>query len=125
MGTVADAMAEELVRTGVDRVFGLPGEEVLHLMDAIRRHGIEFTLCRQESAAGVAAAVYGKIKGTAGVALTTLGPGASNLLSRWRAACSTASLCSRSRRRHPAHRRHSIPTSGCRCTGRLSDLIAV
>ena len=79
-GTVADAVAEELARAGVDRVFGLPGGEVLHLMDAIRRHRIEFTLCRHESAAGVAAAVYGKIKGTAGVALTTLGPGASNLL---------------------------------------------
>jgi acetolactate synthase-1/2/3 large subunit len=79
-GTVADAVADELARGGVDRVFGLPGGEVLHLMDAIRRHGIEFTLCRHESAAGVAAAVYGKIRGTAGVVLTTLGPGASNLL---------------------------------------------
>lgn len=79
-GTVADAVAEELARAGVDRVFGLPGGEVLQLMDAIRRQGIEFTLCRHESAAGVAAAVYGKIKGTTGVVITTLGPGASNLL---------------------------------------------
>jgi acetolactate synthase-1/2/3 large subunit len=79
-GTVADAVVEELARAGVDRVFGLPGGEVLYLMEAIRRHQIEFTLCRHESTAGVAAAVYGKIKGTTGVALTTLGPGASNLL---------------------------------------------
>jgi acetolactate synthase-1/2/3 large subunit len=58
----------------------LPGGEVLHLMDAIRRRGIAYTLCRHESAAGVSASVYGKIKGTTGVAITTLGPGASNLL---------------------------------------------
>lgn len=79
-GRVADAVADELARAGVDRVFGVPGGEVLHLMDAIRRRGIEFTLCHHESAAGVAAAVYGKIRGTAGVVLATLGPGASNLL---------------------------------------------
>jgi acetolactate synthase I/II/III large subunit len=79
-GTVADAVADELAHAGVDRVFGLPGGEVLHLMDAIRRRGIEYTLCRHESAAGVAASVYGKIKRTTGVAITTLGPGASNLL---------------------------------------------
>ena len=79
-GTVADAVADELAAAGVDRVFGLPGGEVLHLMDAIRRRGIAYTLCRHESAGGVAAAVYGKIRGTTGVVLTTLGPGASNLL---------------------------------------------
>jgi acetolactate synthase-1/2/3 large subunit len=80
METVADAVADELAHAGIDRVFGLPGGEVLHLMDAIRRRGIEYTLCRHESAAGVAASVYGRIKGTTGVAITTLGPGASNLL---------------------------------------------
>jgi acetolactate synthase-1/2/3 large subunit len=78
--TVADAVADELALAGVDRVFGLPGGEVLHLLDAMRRRGIEFTLCRHEASAGIAAAVYGKLRGTAGVCVTTLGPGASNLL---------------------------------------------
>jgi acetolactate synthase-1/2/3 large subunit len=78
--TVAEAVADELARAGVDRAFGLPGGEVLHLLDAMRRRGIEFTLCRHEASAGIAAAVYGKLRGTAGVAVATLGPGASNLL---------------------------------------------
>lgn len=78
--TVAEAVADELAGAGVDRAFGLPGGEVLHLLDAMRRRGIEFTLCRHEASAGVAAAVYGKLRGTAGVVVATLGPGASNLL---------------------------------------------
>src|SRR5439155_9008825 len=73
-------MAEELAAAGVDRVFGLPGGEVVALMDALRRHRVEYTLFRHEADAGLAAAVYGKLKGTAGVVLATLGPGAANLL---------------------------------------------
>ena len=78
--TVADALAAELSAAGVDRVFGLPGGEILFLMDALRRRGVEFVLCRHEANAGLMAAVYGKLKGVPGVVLTTLGPGASNLL---------------------------------------------
>jgi len=78
--TVADEIAVELKSAGVDRVFGLPGGEVMYLMDSLRRHGIEFVLCRHEADAGFTAAVYGKLKGAPGVVLTTLGPGASNLL---------------------------------------------
>ena len=78
--TVADAVAEELAALGVDRVFGVPGGEVLFLIDALRRHGIQFALCRHEANAGIAAAVYGKLRGTTGVALATLGPGAANLM---------------------------------------------
>jgi acetolactate synthase-1/2/3 large subunit len=78
--SVADVVADELADHGVDRVFGLPGGEVLSLMDALRRRGIDYTLFRHEADAGLAAGVYGKLKGTAGVVLTTLGPGAANLL---------------------------------------------
>jgi acetolactate synthase-1/2/3 large subunit len=78
--SVADAMAAELAEAGVDRVFGLPGGEVLFLIDALRRRGIEFVLCRHEADAGLMAAVYGKLKRIPGVVITTLGPGAANLL---------------------------------------------
>src|SRR5438876_34457 len=54
--------------------------EVLPIIDALRRREIEFLVCRHESDAGIMAAVYGKAKGVPGVVLTTLGPGASNLL---------------------------------------------
>lgn len=78
--TVASAVAEELAGCGVDRVFGVPGGEVLLLIDALRKHGIEYALCRHEADAGITAAVYGKLRGVAGVVLTTLGPGAANLM---------------------------------------------
>jgi acetolactate synthase-1/2/3 large subunit len=77
---VADVVAAELAEAGVRRVFGLPGGEVLYLMDALRRRGIEFALFRHEANAAIAAAVFGKLTRTAGVVLTTLGPGACNLL---------------------------------------------
>jgi len=77
--TVVEAIADELVAAGVDRVFGLPGGEVLALIEAIRSRGIEFVLCRHEADAGLMAAVYGKLSGRVGVVLTTLGPGAANL----------------------------------------------
>jgi len=61
-------------------VFGLPGGEVLVLIDELRRAGVDFVLMRHESNAGIAAAVYGKLRGQPGVVLTTLGPGAANLM---------------------------------------------
>src|SRR6185369_3035073 len=69
-----------LSEAGVDRVFGLPGGEVLVLIDELRRAGIDFVLMRHEANAGLAAAVYGKLRGQPGVVLTTLGPGAANLM---------------------------------------------
>jgi acetolactate synthase I/II/III large subunit len=49
-------------------------------MDELRRAGVDFVLMRHEANAGIAAAVYGKLRGQAGVVLTTLGPGAANLM---------------------------------------------
>jgi acetolactate synthase-1/2/3 large subunit len=77
---VSDAVAGELAAAGVDRVFGLPGGEIVPLIDACRRRGIEFVLCRHEANAGLMAGVYGRLRGGVGVVLTTLGPGAANLL---------------------------------------------
>ena len=80
MTTVAAATAKLLADAGIDRVFGLPGGEVLVLMDELRRAGVDFVLIRHEANAGIAAAVYGKLRGQPGVVLTTLGPGAANLM---------------------------------------------
>lgn len=80
MSTTAAAVARVLARAGIDRVFGLPGGEVLVLIDELRRSGVEFVLMRHEANAGIAASVYGKLRGQPGVVLTTLGPGAANLM---------------------------------------------
>src|SRR3954468_7729794 len=78
--TVAAAVARCLADAGIDRVFGLPGGEVLALIDELRRAGVEFVLMRHEANAGLAAAVYGKLRRQPGVVLSTLGPGAANLM---------------------------------------------
>jgi acetolactate synthase I/II/III large subunit len=80
MSSVAAATAKIIADAGIDRVFGLPGGEVLVLIDELRRAGVDFVLMRHESNAGIAAAVYGKLRGQPGVVLTTLGPGAANLM---------------------------------------------
>jgi acetolactate synthase-1/2/3 large subunit len=78
--TTAAATARLLADAGIERVFGLPGGEVLVLMDELRRAGVDFVLMRHEANAGIAAAVYGKLRRQPGVVLTTLGPGAANLM---------------------------------------------
>jgi acetolactate synthase-1/2/3 large subunit len=78
--TTAAATAKALADAGIERVFGLPGGEVLVLIDELRRHGVDYVLMRHEANAGLAAAVYGKLRRQPGVVLTTLGPGAANLM---------------------------------------------
>jgi acetolactate synthase I/II/III large subunit len=78
--STAAEVARTLADAGIDRVFGLPGGEVLVLIDELRRAGIDFVLMRHEANAGLAAAVYGKLRRQPGVVLTTLGPGAANLM---------------------------------------------
>ena len=78
--TTAAAVAKALADAGIERVFGLPGGEVLVLIDELRKVGIDFVLMRHEANAGLSAAVYGKLRGQPGVVLATLGPGAANLL---------------------------------------------
>ena len=80
MTSTAAAIARILAEAGIERVFGLPGGEVLVLMDELRRAGVDFVLMRHEANAGLAAAVYGKLRRQPGVVLTTLGPGAANLM---------------------------------------------
>src|SRR4029453_1650821 len=80
MTTTAAATAKILAEAGIERVFGLPGGEVLVLIDELRKAGVDFVLMRHEANAGLAAAVYGKLKKQPGVVIATLGPGAANLL---------------------------------------------
>src|SRR5262245_8325286 len=80
MPTTAAATAKAIAGAGIERVFGLPGGEILVLIDELRRAGVDFVLMRHESNAGIAAAVYGKLRGQPGVVVTTLGPGAANLM---------------------------------------------
>ena len=78
--TVAQLLVECLVNEGVEIVFGLPGEENLHVIDAIDESPIRFVTTRDERGAAFMADTYGALTGTAGVCLATLGPGAINLL---------------------------------------------
>ncbi len=61
-------------------VFGLPGEENLDLLDALLASSIRFIMTRHEQGAAFMADVYGRLTGRAGVCLSTLGPGATNLI---------------------------------------------
>ena len=76
----AELLVRCLENEGVQLVFGLPGEETLELMDAFLDSRIRFIETRHEQGAAFMADVYGRLSGKAGVCLSTLGPGATNLL---------------------------------------------
>ncbi|MFP2957171.1 acetolactate synthase large subunit [Myxococcus sp. 1LA] len=76
----ADLFVKALEAEGVRSVFGLPGEENLDVVEAMRAAGMRLVLTRHEQAAGFMAATYGRLTGRAGVVLSTLGPGATNLV---------------------------------------------
>ncbi|MEM6304413.1 MAG: thiamine pyrophosphate-binding protein [Pseudomonadota bacterium] len=78
--TGAQALIETLQVSGVGTIFGVPGEETTDLMRAIEASGIEFVLCRHEQSAAFMASVHAKLTGEVGVCLSTLGPGATNLV---------------------------------------------
>jgi acetolactate synthase-1/2/3 large subunit len=76
----AEAIAAALVEAGIDTAFGHPGGEIVLLIDACRRAGIRFMLTGHEASAAFMADVTGQITGRPGVCISTLGPGALNLL---------------------------------------------
>ncbi len=76
----AELFVRCLENEGVEYIFGIPGEENLALMDALRDSPIRFITTRHEQGAGFMADVYGRLTGRAGVCLSTLGPGATNLI---------------------------------------------
>jgi acetolactate synthase I/II/III large subunit len=78
--TVARLLVECLENEGVEYVFGLPGEENLHVIDALADSSIRFITTRDERGAAFMADTYGALTCRAGVCLATLGPGAINLM---------------------------------------------
>jgi acetolactate synthase I/II/III large subunit len=77
----AELFVRCLENEGVQYVFGIPGEEINELLRALHASKkIKFILCTHEQAASFMADVYGRLTGKAGVCLSTLGPGATNLL---------------------------------------------
>ncbi|OBS08476.1 acetolactate synthase large subunit [Acidihalobacter prosperus] len=76
----AELLVRALEHEGVEYIFGVPGEENLDLIEALRRSSIRLIVTRHEQAAGFMAATYGRLTGRAGVCLATLGPGATNLV---------------------------------------------
>ncbi|MET0774991.1 MAG: acetolactate synthase large subunit [Pseudomonas mandelii] len=76
----AELVVRCLENEGVEYVFGIPGEENLDLLDSLSRSPIKLILTRHEQPAGFMAATYGRLTGKTGVCLSTLGPGATNLV---------------------------------------------
>lgn len=72
---VADVIAATLAAAGIRHAFGMPGGEVIAFVDALERAGVRFVLCRDETAAAIAAAGAAVISGAPGLVVTTLGPG--------------------------------------------------
>src|SRR5947209_15204865 len=77
--TTAQLLIQCLENEGVTYAFGIPGEENIHVIDALNNSSIRFVLVRHEQAASFMADIYGRLTDRAGVCIATLGPGAINL----------------------------------------------
>ncbi len=76
----SDIFIRALENEGVQYIFGVPGEENLDFLESLRGSTIQLVVTRHEQAAGFMAATYGRLTGKPGVCLSTLGPGATNLV---------------------------------------------
>lgn len=75
----SELIARCLENEGVRYVFGVPGEEILDIVDSLADSSARFIPTRHEQGAAFMADAYGRLTGRAGVCLATLGPGATNL----------------------------------------------
>ena len=75
---VADLIAARLYEAGCRNAYGIPGGEVLTLVDALERAGLKFHLAKHENCAGFMAEGDHHVTGAPGVLVATLGPGAAN-----------------------------------------------
>jgi acetolactate synthase-1/2/3 large subunit len=79
--TAAALLVECLVAEGCEYVFSVPGEETMDVLEALSEHtGVRHVTTRHEQGAAFMADVYGRLTGRAAVAMATLGPGATNLV---------------------------------------------
>jgi len=78
MVKASDLLVAALENEGVDRIFGIPGEENLDVVESLRKSSIQLVITRHEQAAAFMAATYGRLTGKPGVCIATLGPGALN-----------------------------------------------
>jgi len=76
----SDLFVKALENEGVDRIFAVPGEENLDVVESLRTSSIQLVLTRHEQSAAFMAATYGRLTGRPGVCMATLGPGALNLV---------------------------------------------
>lgn len=76
--SAAQVLVDQLRIQGVERVFCVPGESYLAVLDALRDSGIAVTVCRNEGGAAMMAEAYGKATGRPGICFVTRGPGATN-----------------------------------------------
>jgi len=76
----AELLVKCLENEGVEYIFGLPGEENMAVLNALENSSIKFITTRHEQGAAFMADVYGRLTGKPGVCLSTLGPGATNLM---------------------------------------------
>lgn len=76
----AELLVRCLENEGVRYIFGLPGEENMAVLNALENSSIQFITTRHEQGAAFMADVYGRLTGRPGVCLSTLGPGATNLI---------------------------------------------
>jgi acetolactate synthase-1/2/3 large subunit len=74
----SDLLVRALENEGVERIFGVPGEENLDVVESLRTSSIKLVITRHEQAAGFMAATHGRLAGRPGVCISTLGPGALN-----------------------------------------------
>ncbi len=76
----SDLLVKALENEGVEYIFGVPGEENLDFLESLRSSSIKLVVTRHEQVAGFMAATFGRLTGKPGVCLSTLGPGATNLV---------------------------------------------
>src|SRR5258706_14264686 len=74
----SDLLVAALENEGVDRIFGVPGEENLDVVESLRTSSIKLIVTRHEQGAAFRAATYSHLTGKPAVCTTTLGPGALN-----------------------------------------------
>ncbi len=76
--SAAKALVDQLRIQGVTRIFCVPGESYLPVLDALHDSGIAITVCRNEGGAAMMAEAWGKQTGRPGICFVTRGPGATN-----------------------------------------------